>query len=255
MTDNIVVFTGGFDPVHSGHISCIKESRKFGRVIIGLNSDEWLTRKKGKPFMLFEERKAILDQFKDVLCVIDFDDSDNSACDAIQKVKGMFPKNKIIFANGGDRTRENIPEIVKFKDDSQVEFAFSVGGENKKNSSSWILNEWKHPSENRGWGKFLTYYDSKFTKVKRLMLDPGKSISMQYHNNRSELWFIESGKGEIRQLNEHNQEVTIKQLKLHDYFSVPVNTWHKLMNTDDQVLSVIEIQFGTICDESDIVRF
>jgi mannose-6-phosphate isomerase-like protein (cupin superfamily) len=143
----------------------------------------------------------------------------------------------------------------RFKDDPRVEFVFEVGGSNKKNSSSWILSEWKHPSENRVWGKFLTYYDSKFTKVKRLILDPGKSISMQYHNNRSELWFIESGKGEIRQLNEHNQEITIKQLNLHDYFSVPVNTWHKLINTDDQILSVIEIQYGTICDESDIVRF
>ena len=109
--ENIVVFTGGFDPVHSGHISCIKEARKLGRVIIGLNSDEWLTRKKGKPFMSFEERKTVLEQFKNVLCVIEFDDSNNTASDAIRQAMKMFPNNKIIFVNGGDRTENNITEI------------------------------------------------------------------------------------------------------------------------------------------------
>ena len=135
MSDNIIVFTGGFDPIHSGHIEAIKEAQKLGRVIIGLNSDEWLIRKKGKSFMPFEERKAVLDQFKNVLCVIGFDDSDNSASDAIRQAREMFPKNKVIFVNGGDRTKSNIPEMNAFLNDSMVEFHFSVGGDNKKNSS------------------------------------------------------------------------------------------------------------------------
>lgn len=253
--DDIVVFTGGFDPIHSGHISCIKEARKLGRVLIGLNSDEWLTRKKSKPFMPFEERKMVLDQFKDVLCVIDFDDSDGSACAAIQRAKEMFPRNKIIFANGGDRTSNNIPEMTKFLDDPQVKFVFGIGGEDKKNSSSRILSEWTQQSENRLWGKFITYYDSKITKVKRLILDPGKFISMQYHDNRSELWFVENGIGEITTLGANGVEFILKTIQLHDYHQVPSNTWHRLTNIGTDQLSVIEIQYGSTCDELDIVRF
>lgn len=253
MIDDIIVFTGGFDPIHSGHISCIKEARKLGRVIIGLNSDDWLTRKKGKPFMTFNERKDVLQQFKDVLCVIGFNDSDNSACNAIQKAKEMFPKSKIVFVNGGDRTSTNIPEMVQFKDNPLVEFHFGIGGEYKKNSSSWILSEWKHPSETRHWGKFMTYYESKQAKVKRLVIGPGKSISMQYHNERAEFWFIENGTGKLSTLVE-DKEITLKTLEKHQYYYVDVGQWHRLENIGNVDLEVIEIQYGIECTESDITR-
>jgi len=253
MSDNIVVFTGGFDPIHSGHIEAIKHAQSLGRVIIGLNSDQWLARKKGRAFMPFEERKVVLDQFKNILCVIDFDDSDDSACDAIWKAKSMFPNNKIVFVNGGDRTKTNIPEMERFKNDIQVEFMFSVGGDDKKNSSSWILSEWKHPSESRQWGKFMTYYDSKESKVKRLILEPGKSISMQYHNERSEFWFVENGVGEIFTI-ENDQEKTVKILKKHESYHVPAGQWHRLENIGVDDLCIIEIQYGVECTEQDIVR-
>jgi cytidyltransferase-like protein len=253
MNDNIVVFTGGFDPIHSGHIEAIKDAQQYGRVILGLNSDEWLTRKKGRPFMPFEERKAVLDQFKNVLAVIGFDDSDNSASDAIRKAREMFPKSKIIFVNGGDRTAKNIPEMDAFKDDPMVEFKFSVGGENKKNSSSWILSEWKHPSESRQWGKFMTYYDSKEAKVKRLVIDPAKSISMQYHNSRSEFWFVESGEGILYTMTDHGEK-QIKTLRKHDSYHIEVGQWHRVENSGSEPLQVIEIQYGSECKEEDIVR-
>jgi cytidyltransferase-like protein len=251
--DNIVVFTGGFDPIHSGHIEAIKHAQSLGRVILGLNSDEWLTRKKGKPFMPFEERKAVLDQFKNILSVIGFDDSDNSACDAIIQTKKMFPNHKIIFVNGGDRTKTNIPEMERFKDDPLVDFAFSVGGNNKKNSSSWILSEWKHPSEGRVWGQFMTYYESSQAKVKRLEIDPGKSISMQYHSRRAEFWFIEDGVGKLFTMDGEN-EVTKYRLEKHDSYHVRKGEWHRLENIGNQQLHVIEIQYGEYCDEEDIVR-
>jgi cytidyltransferase-like protein len=253
-TDKIIVYTGGFDPVHSGHIEAIKHAATIGRVIIGLNSDEWLIRKKGRPFMSFDERKAILDQFKQVLCVISFDDSDGSACDAIAKVKKMFPKQKIVFANGGDRTKTNIPEIERYKDDLRVEFKFGIGGEDKKNSSSWILSEWKHPTENRVWGKFMTYYESPQAKVKRLIIEPGKSISMQYHNKRSELWFVETGIGRVFSLDEKLNEYVLTNIYKHESFNVLVNKWHRLENISDTELCIIEIQYGDQCTESDIVR-
>lgn len=253
MKGNIVVFTGGFDPIHSGHIELIKEARKLGRVILGLNSDDWLIRKKGKPFMPFEERKAVLDQFKDILSVIGFDDSDNSACDAIHKAKEMFPKHNIIFVNGGDRTKSNIPEMIKYESDPLVEFAFSIGGDNKKNSSSWILSEWKHPSEERVWGKFMTYYDSPNAKVKRLVLGSGKSISMQYHNKRSEFWFVENGQGMLYTMR-GEERVPMHLLETHQYHHVPVGEWHQLENTGKDELHIIEIQYGVECGEEDIVR-
>ncbi len=253
MIDDIVVFTGGFDPVHSGHISCIKEARKLGRVIIGLNSDEWLTRKKGKPFMTFDERKAVLEQFKDVLCVIGFDDSNNTASDAIRQAMKMFPKSKIVFVNGGDRTENNIPEIEDFKDNLSVSFQFGIGGEDKKNSSSWILSDWKHPTEKRIWGDSMTYHDSTETKVKRLILEPGKSISMQYHLQRSEFWFVESGSGTIYTYDKDNI-TKVKDIYKHEMHHVPVGKWHKLEANSGTKLCIVEIQYGKLCNEKDIVR-
>lgn len=252
--DNIVIVTGGFDPIHSGHIAYIEAASKLGRVIVGLNSDDWLKRKKGQEFMPYDERYSVVSNLKYVMATLPFDDFDNTACDVIVKAKKLFPNNKIVFANGGDRTSDNIPEMERFKDDPQVEFAFGVGGENKKNSSSWILNEWKHPSESRVWGKFLTYYDSNIAKVKRLVIDPGKSISMQYHEHRSELWFVENGTGEVSTLGANGEEFKLKTINLHDYHQVSINTWHKLKNVGTEPLSIIEIQYGSKCDELDIFR-
>lgn len=254
MSDDIVLFTGGFDPIHSGHILAIKEASKFGRVIIGLNSDEWLTRKKGKPFMSFEERRIIMDQIKGVMCVIDFDDSDNTAVDAINKAKTLFPKNKIIFINGGDRNSSNIPEEDVFKNDVKVVFKYDVGGGTKKNSSSWILKDWKSPQTKRIWGEFLNYYESSNVKIKRLILEPGKSISMQYHEKRSEFWFIESGIGDVYTLNDNQDEIVMKTLNKHKSYEVLPKQWHKLKNIGHEDLCVIEIQYGDLCSEEDIVR-
>lgn len=252
--DNIVIVTGGFDPIHSGHIVCIEEAAKLGRVIVGLNSDAWLKRKKNQEFMPYDERYSVVSNLKRVMTTISFNDSDDTACDAIVKVKNMFPNNKIIFANGGDRTYNNIPEITKFKDDVKVQFVFGVGGEYKKNSSSSILNKWKIPLESRVWGEFLTYYNSNVAKIKRLVIEPGKSISMQHHKKRSELWFVENGIGEISTLDVNGAELIFKKVKLHDYHHVDINTWHKLKNIGSEKLSIIEIQYGDECVESDIIR-
>ena len=108
----IVLITGGFDPLHSGHIAYIKSARELGdSLIVGVNSDEWLRRKKGQEFMPWEERATIISALHYIDRVINFDDSDNSAKDAIRKVRAIHPHAQIIFANGGDRTKENIPEM------------------------------------------------------------------------------------------------------------------------------------------------
>ena len=134
----IVLVTGGFDPIHSGHIEYFKAAKKLGDLlVVGVNSDAWLTRKKGVPFMPSHERYAIVENLGMVDRALFFNDKDGSAKQAIKDVRALYPNDEIIFANGGDRTQENIPEM-DVKDDNLV-FAFGVGGENKMNSSSWIL--------------------------------------------------------------------------------------------------------------------
>ena len=124
---------------------CIRDSHigVYNLVCIGLNSDAWLYRKKGYVFMPYEERKEILENVASVHKVISFDDSDESSCDAIQRCVGHYEfVDKIIFCNGGDRIKTNIPEILGYGDDPRVEFKFGIGGEDKMNRSSWILHNY-----------------------------------------------------------------------------------------------------------------
>ena len=174
----ITLATGGFDPLHSGHIKYLEAACEFGdMLVVGLNSDAWLTRKKGTPFMPFEERQAVVSGLFAVDYTIEFDDTDGSAKDAILKLRQQFPEDKIIFVNGGDRTLSNIPEMDII--DDNLEFQFGVGGDNKKNSSSWILQEWKSPKTKRPWGYYRVLHESgQEVKVKELTVEPGQSLSM-----------------------------------------------------------------------------
>ena len=82
-----VLVTGGFDPLHSGHINYFNNAKKLGdKLIVGLNSDDWLSRKKGQPFMNLENRASIIVELGMVDEVIIFNDSDNSSCHAIKQV-------------------------------------------------------------------------------------------------------------------------------------------------------------------------
>ena len=139
---DIILVSGGFDPIHSGHIKLINDANKYGDVVVLLNSDEWLRNKKGKEFLSFDERKIIMQNIKGVLDVLDFDDSDQSCVDGILKAKNLFQNNIIKFANGGDRNNNTTPE-KEFCDKNNIETLFGVGGNNKSNSSSWILKKWK----------------------------------------------------------------------------------------------------------------
>ena len=187
--DSIVLITGGFDPIHRGHLSYIDASKMLGsKLIVGVNSDEWLTRKKGRSFMPIDERVAILSALGSVDEVITFDDSDDSGKEAILKIRSLYPDSHIIYANGGDRTKTNIPEMDL--NDPLVSFVFGVGGENKANSSSWILEEWKAPKTERVWGYYRVIHEyDKHAKVKELAVPPRGKLSMQRHKERAEHWF------------------------------------------------------------------
>lgn len=254
MSDSIVVFTGGFDPIHSGHIDLINEAAKMGRVVVGLNSDEWLSRKKGQAFLPFIEREKIITQFKNVMQVISFDDTDGTAIDAIRKVKSNFGSaHRIIFVNGGDRNEGNIPELEFFKDDPKVDFIFSVGGDNKKNSSSWILEKWKYQKTYRDWGYWRVLDDKETVKTKELVIEVGKSLSDQRHFYRSEHWYVLSGKLQI-DLEPPEGQKQVQVLSPHTTYVIKSEHWHKAINIGTEPVHVIEIQYGKKCLEDDIER-
>lgn len=247
----VVVVSGGFDPLHSGHLAYINSARKLGDLlIVALNSDEWLTRKKGQPFMSFSERKEILENLMAVDHVISFDDSDDSCCDALEKIKKMHKEDQILFCNGGDRNKENIPEMSV----SDIDFKFGVGGDNKKNSSSWILKNWAGDGEERIWGKFFNLYENDKIKLKELIVDSGKGMSLQRHFNRDEIWFISKGKCEVKYQRQNQKEPSTKKLELHDVFEVSREDWHQIYNPFEEECRIIEIQYGDETSEEDIER-
>jgi len=249
---NIVLCTGGFDPLHSGHIAYFKEAKKLGnKLVIGLNSDAWLTRKKGRPFMPWEERASIIRELKIVDDVIEFDDSDGSANFAIYKCLQNYPNDRIIFANGGDRVPDNCPEFV-YKQTPFVEFAWGVGGDDKKNSSSWILKEWKNPKTDRQWGWYSVLDERPGMKVKELVISPGKSLSDQRHFKRSEHWFVLKGSCSIN--TEYNGLKNTVTLAETNTFVIPVGTWHHTTNILDVPCHILEVQYGELCIEEDIER-
>ena len=137
----VSLVTGGFDPIHSGHIRYFERAKDLSNyLVVGINTNEWLTRKKGQYFLPWIERAEIIRHLDMVDAVISWEDDDDSALGAISKCLEI--SEKVIFCNGGDRIKSNIPEVMGYSDDPRVEFKFAIGGEDKLNSSSWILNNY-----------------------------------------------------------------------------------------------------------------
>ncbi len=239
--------------MHSGHIAYFKAAKALGNhLIVGVNSDAWLTRKKGRPFMPWYERANIIKNLSMVNEVIEFDDSNGSANNAIYKVLQQNPDTKIIFANGGDRVPDNCPEYI-YKNTPWVEFAFGVGGNDKKNSSSWILEEWKNPKTIRDWGWYRVLDDKAGYKVKELVIEPGKSLSDQRHFLRSEHWYVLKGSCTLR-TEYKNISQTVQLNELTAGYIIGTEVWHKVTNNTENFCHILEVQYGEQCVENDIER-
>ena len=248
----VIVVSGGFDPVHSGHISYFKSAKKEGdKLVVLLNSDNWLIKKKGKYFLCFDERKEILESMEMIDEVLSFEDDVLGSCiEGLKKVQKKFSNDEIVFCNGGDRDKQNIPEMIM----NDISFSFSVGGDNKKNSSSWILKEWSYPLTKRIWGEFFDLFQDNYVKVKELIIYPNHGMSFQRHFKRNELWLVSKGKCIVNYSHDDASNIESIELEKGHRFDALINSWHQITNPFKKECRIIEIQFGEDVIEDDIVR-
>lgn len=151
----VILISGGFDPVHKGHIECIQNAKKLAdQVWIGLNNDQWLRRKKGKSFMKEDERAFVMSNLKNVDWVYimnPHESSDDTAIDFIEQARlkyikenGELPKGVMAFGNGGDRTETTTPEN-SVCDSYGIDSVWGLG--DKIQSSSWLLEKYLNIAE------------------------------------------------------------------------------------------------------------
>jgi D-beta-D-heptose 7-phosphate kinase/D-beta-D-heptose 1-phosphate adenosyltransferase len=246
-----VAVSGGFDPIHIGHVRMFQAARKLGdKLVVIINNDNWLRTKKGFAFMPEKERFELIRAlpFVDKVVLTDHkkDDPDRSVCRALEKLKPAM------FANGGDRApgKDPVPEVALCKK-LGIKMTYGVGRGGKVQSSSWMIRD---VSRNflrsvRPWGEFYGWDQGNKWKLKTIYIEPGKRLSLQYHHHRSELWTLVEGDATatIEANGEHKQIPLI----LGQSFMVPVRATHRLESKNGGVL--VEIGLGNF-DENDIVR-
>ena len=248
--------SGGFDPVHIGHLQMFQEAGKLAdKVVVLLNSDDWLVRKKGKAFMDAEHRKGILDEMECVSkVIIQSSDNDDSSSSAIMNFALQHPEAKICFCNGGDRKDNKTIRESDTCSTYNVALEYGVGGNYKAASSSDLLdNDVSTPVE-RPWGRYKQLYLGKGYIVKELEIDPGKELSDQFHLHRSEHWIVLSGIGHLKQ--GATRQMPEREFYIPAGESVyirPAQT-HKLSNPGKTPLKIVEIWAGDILEEDDIIR-
>ena len=140
----ISIVSGGFDPIHPGHIMMMKDCLKFSNyLIVGVNSNKWLINKKGNYFMDIQHRIYVVSSLNVVNETMEFEDDDEgSANNLLIKIRNKYSNDKIIFANGGDRSDSS--KILEFETAKQynIDLKFGIGGSHKESSSSDLLKRW-----------------------------------------------------------------------------------------------------------------
>ena len=137
---------------------------------------------------------------------------------------------------------------------SDIEFIFSVGGDDKKNSSSWILKNWQYYFEERVWGSFYNLFEKDHVKVKELIVNPGQGMSFQKHFKRNEIWLVSKGSCVVNYSEDDPDNRESITLKTFDNYTIPLGKWHQITNPFKETCHIIEIQYGKEVAEGDIER-
>lgn len=155
MKDTIVIVSGGFDPIHIGHVRMIQCAKSMGDYVIAIaNNDVWLKAKKGYIFMPMHERAEI------VLAIIGEEGhvistthkkgfTDRSVCAELRDIRELYPNTNLIFANGGDRNPDEdaVPEVQTCKE-LDIAMVYNVGGEKIQSSSDLVKRQRENESGN-----------------------------------------------------------------------------------------------------------
>jgi len=244
-----VAVSGGFDPLHIGHIRLFKKARSLGdKLVIILNNDNWLRLKKGFVFMSQKERKEIIEALPEVDKVVFTHHkpgtTDISVCKELEQLRPY------IFVKGGDRTAENIPEYVLCKK-LGIKMAFNVGKGGKVQSSSWMIRNASRPiaRTERPWGEFYGWDRGTNWHLKTVYIKPGKRLSLQYHHHRAEHWMLVEG--DVTATIQDGVKLSKVALVPGEIVSVDRKAVHRLESRRGGV--VVEVAFGKF-DENDIVR-
>ena len=238
-----IVVSGGFDPIHVGHLKMFKEASELApKLIVIVNNDNFLIEKKGYVFMPIAERMEIIQGFDVVDIVVESMDKDLTVC---KTLKWLAKKENVkIFANGGDRNNtDSIPEADVCRENN-IAMKFNVGGGKIQSSSSLVAKEIIKP-----WGSYKTFEKDKDFLVKRITIAPGEALSLQSHKHRSEHWLVVSG---VATVECDGEKSCLNQL---ESISIPQGAKHRLSNESKEFLQVIEVQFGEHLSEIDITRY
>ena len=245
----VVAVSGGFDPLHIGHVRMFEAARKLGdKLVVIMNNDHWLRMKKGFTFMPQKERAEIIRHLPFVDKVVFTDhkkgDTDKSVSRTLAKVRPD------IFANGGDRFSKNVPEVAVCKK-LGIKMVFNVGQGGKVQSSSWMINNSRRPASKtiRPWGEYYGWDEGSEWNLKTIYIKPKKRLSLQYHHHREEWWLLVEGDATAT-VHEGKKILTIP-LRKGEVFRVGKKQIHRLSSKKGGV--VVEVAYGPF-DENDIVR-
>ena len=247
----IVAVSGGFDPIHIGHIRLFEEAKKLGdKLIVILNNDNWLKKKKGFVFIPQKERKELLESIrwvdKVILTAHKPNPEDMSVCRELKRIRPD------IFAQGGDRNVKNIPSCeVRLQKELGYRVVENIGRGGKIQSSSRLLAKCTNRLQSksyRPWGYFIFIEEGKNFKVKKVLVEPKQKLSLQLHRKRAEHWTVLSGKAKVIIENK------TFNLGPHQSIDIPIKTKHRLENPNSKPLEIIEIQSGDYLGEDDIIR-